>query len=189
MSKELNLHYSSLNYMASRQKKLDQVKEVMSKTGKSDLKQLNPAEMRKLIREYQSKVDDDQSQKTKKTVGRGVSQSPSTASGVRSVSVQSQQIKRALQRKKLGATRDTSMLTTQEDKRASQQHSLNISQQIYEQMDRRVQISRILKERRSEFIDLVESYLASKGAGDSGQLLAANDFKQILSAFGIKLTP
>jgi len=38
-------------------------------------------------------------------------------------------------------------------------------------------------------VNLVESYLASKGKGQEGNLLAANDFKQILQAFGIKLTP
>lgn len=56
-------------------------------------------------------------------------------------------------------------------------------------MDRRQRIAHILKERRNEFVDLVESYLANKGEGKDGQVLAANDFKQILSAFGIKLTP
>ena len=37
MSKELNLHYNSLNFVAARQSKIDTMKDVLSKSGKSDI--------------------------------------------------------------------------------------------------------------------------------------------------------
>ena len=48
--------------------------------------------------------------------------------------------------------------------------------------------------RREEFITLVQSYMKTKGGDLSGsnsadQLLNTQDFKQILQAFGIKLSP
>ena len=54
MSKDLQLHYSSLNYVSSRASKVNKVKEIMAVNGKTtDLKSLNTAELRKMIQGYQ----------------------------------------------------------------------------------------------------------------------------------------
>jgi len=53
MSKELNLHYGCLSYLTNKQSKLEHVKEVMSKSGKSDYLNLsNYGELRDKIRKY-----------------------------------------------------------------------------------------------------------------------------------------
>ena len=59
MSKELNLHFGNLNYLTTRQSKLEQVKEVMSKSGKgSDYLHLsNYGELRDKIKDYQNRMD------------------------------------------------------------------------------------------------------------------------------------
>ena len=58
MSKELNLHYGCLNYLSSKQSQLDHVKQVMSKSGKSDFLNLsNYGELRDKIKEYQGRLD------------------------------------------------------------------------------------------------------------------------------------
>jgi hypothetical protein len=52
MSKELQLHYSSLNFVTKRVKNVESLKEFMSKTGKSDMKHLNTDELRLMIQVY-----------------------------------------------------------------------------------------------------------------------------------------
>ena len=55
MSKELNLHYSSLNFMAARQNKIENLRDVLSKSGKSECKSYSALEMRKMIQDYHTK--------------------------------------------------------------------------------------------------------------------------------------
>lgn len=59
MSKDLQMHYSSLNFVQQRITNVESLKQIMSKTGKSELKHLNPDELRQMISVYQSKADTD----------------------------------------------------------------------------------------------------------------------------------
>ena len=49
MSRDLQLHYSSLNFVGQRASNLETVKEVMSKSGKADRKNINTEELRNMI--------------------------------------------------------------------------------------------------------------------------------------------
>ena len=57
MSKELNLHYGSLTYAGQQASTVNNLKEIIARQGKPDLKQLNYQELRGMIQSYQSKLD------------------------------------------------------------------------------------------------------------------------------------
>ena len=81
-------------------------------------------------------------------------------------------------------------MTRTEGRRRESSHAKSLNTKILEEAERRQNIQRILKERQAEFLSIVESYLKKQGGLDKfSNLLQVSDFKQILQAFGLQLTP
>lgn len=58
MSKELQLHYSSLNFVQQRITNVESLKQIMNKSAKNEMKHLNQDELRQMISIYQTKNED-----------------------------------------------------------------------------------------------------------------------------------
>ena len=52
MSKDLQLHYSSLNFVQQRIANVESLKQIVGRSGKSDMKHLNADELRNMISSY-----------------------------------------------------------------------------------------------------------------------------------------
>ena len=165
MSKELNLHYSSLNFVAARQSKLENLKDVLSKSGKSDC-QYSAMEMRKIIQDYQNKELYNSSTAKNAVIATRLDKSPSDHSrAMQTTAFNSLTKSKSLnKRKSLMPSRADTMHTTLEDRKVSIQSNVQVMKQ-QEENDRRYRIAQILQTRRTEFVDLVESYMLTKGAG------------------------
>ena len=91
------------------------------------------------------------------------------------------------------------MSTMTDDKRITMQSHL-LTLQIQDEKDKRKRVSDILTKRREEFIGLVQSMAKRKGGSgtttsttadriNNASTLPVSDFKQIINALGIKLSP
>ena len=64
MSRELQLHYPSLNHVSTRVQDAETLKDIFSKSGKRDLKHFDAAQLRKIMTSYRQSIES-QPQSTK----------------------------------------------------------------------------------------------------------------------------